>query len=122
LLGAFAALAASLSGCGGGAGVGSPAGIVREQAMQYAMNAAATLVNDPASGLYHQRMRLGPTSGDGHGGWRVRVANRSGGTDLCVHVRSVRTIAGISPRVSVAACPSRTPNPVEPSSGSGGSA
>jgi hypothetical protein len=90
--------------------------------MQYAMNAAATLVNDPTSGLYHQRMRLGPTSGDGHGGWRVRVANRSGGTDLCVHIRGVRTVAGISPRVSVAACPSRTPKPVEHTPDSGQSA
>jgi hypothetical protein len=97
-----------LAGCGGA----DP--LVRETAMQHAMDAVAREVADPGSGLYHHRIRL-RSAVPFRKGWLVRVSDRTAGTVICVSDLPTETALGLSENLSIRPCrTSSAPAPAEP--------
>jgi hypothetical protein len=96
-----------LGGCGGS----DP--LVRETAMQHALNAVAREVADPGSPVYHHRIEL-RSAAPFRNGWLVRISDRTAGTVICVSDLPTETALGVNENLSIRPCHVSAPAPSEP--------
>jgi hypothetical protein len=96
-----------LAACGG-----SDA-LVREVAMQHAMDAVVREVGDPGSTVYHHRLGV-QSAVPFRNGWLVRISDRTAGTVICVSDLPTRTAIGLSENLAIRPCHAALPAPSEP--------